>query len=152
MLAYGLPSAAVLVHAMSKSGVGTLPDGLSRSKLIRDLSVFVSYLESICTPDDANYTVCTQAAKTIAQTLDEILDPQAGSTSVRAELDQDTAPAATGESGVPDAAATADQTTILPGNEELSMPELDFYSTLDLDNWIKSIDWTGVTTGTQWGF
>ncbi|KAF7185439.1 hypothetical protein HII31_13228 [Pseudocercospora fuligena] len=58
MLYHGLPAVAALVQIASRNGLHGLPEGLSRPKIIRDLSVFIYNLETICAPDDANYTVC----------------------------------------------------------------------------------------------
>jgi hypothetical protein len=44
--------------------------------LIRNLSVFLSHLKTICRPRSANLTVCTQAAEAIALSLEEVLDVQ----------------------------------------------------------------------------
>lgn len=56
------------------SHTSTLPPELSRSRLIRTLSVFVSQLESISDPGEPNYDICVQASKAISRTLDELLN------------------------------------------------------------------------------
>lgn len=99
--------------------------------LIRSLSVFVSQLESICGPGEANYDLCIQASKAISRTLDEVLDPpQYASTP---------------------APATPAQSAVM--NDNLGMMDLDVlnpesWENFDLSAWAKNIDWT--STGGEW--
>lgn len=48
----------------------------SRATLIRNLSVFISYLESTVSPGTANYTLFQRASQVFSQILDEILEPE----------------------------------------------------------------------------
>lgn len=45
--------------------------------MIRRLAVFISQLETICSPTDINYQVCTQAAGALSRKLDKILEEPA---------------------------------------------------------------------------
>lgn len=44
--------------------------------MIRNLSVFVSHLETIAQPGNANYALFQRASQVFTKILDEILDPQ----------------------------------------------------------------------------
>jgi hypothetical protein len=79
-LLYGLSPAIVLARAargLARNGSLALyfPPELSRSKLIRTLSVFAYQLESISGPGEPNYDICVQASKAISRTLEELLNP-----------------------------------------------------------------------------
>jgi hypothetical protein len=49
---------------------------LPRAELIRNLSVFVSFLSWVSCPGHGNYTTCKEAEKKLSQILDRLLDPQ----------------------------------------------------------------------------
>ncbi|CZT14228.1 uncharacterized protein RCC_00203 [Ramularia collo-cygni] len=76
LLTYALPAASILIPALSEKRA--LPLSMSRSKLIREISVFIGYLETICKVGEPNYTVCTQLARVFSGALDEILEPGGG--------------------------------------------------------------------------
>lgn len=146
MLCYGLPGAAVVVEAISKNGVNNLPAVVSRAKLIRDLSVFVSHLEGICQPGEANHRLCTRAARVISKTLDEVLDLNAGSTgSVNALAKPDEGNSAF--SRPPPQPLSPSRSQSGRGSDDLALnPGYDAFNSLDqfdLDSWLKSVDWTG---------
>lgn len=48
----------------------------SRPALIRNLSVFISHLESLVRPDNANYALFQRASQVFSKIIDEILEPQ----------------------------------------------------------------------------
>lgn len=150
VLNYGLPSAAMLATALqgiARSGAQTLPTSLSRSALIRSLSVFISHLEGICSPGEATHLICVQASKAISRILDDVLDSPA-------------APVATTRSPTP--ASTNNNTRATPnspgqplllGTDTMGMTDLDVLNSdgldgIDLSSWVKNIDWTG--TGGEW--
>lgn len=105
----------------SKSVPSSLPPDLRRSTLIRHLSAFVSQLESISGPGEANYDITAHAAGMITASLDEVLEPaEAGpsstpSNTMSTPLDFDMA---TLSSGYP-----------------------DIWEGFDLNEWQKQIDW-----------
>ena len=75
---YGFPSASLLIKALQhqkRTGEPFLYEG-SRSALIRNLSVFISHLESIVRPDNANYALFQRASQLFSRIIDEILEPQ----------------------------------------------------------------------------
>lgn len=77
ILAYGLPSAAVLATALERGAVPRTPDvpsRLSRSALIRKLTVFVSMLESLQGLVGMRKALCAESSKSISGTLDRVLD------------------------------------------------------------------------------
>ncbi|KAJ5520375.1 hypothetical protein N7463_000828 [Penicillium fimorum] len=78
ILLYGFPSASLLIKALQhqkRTGEPFLYEG-SRSALIRNLSVFISHLESIVRPDSANYALFQRASQLFSRIIDEILEPQ----------------------------------------------------------------------------
>ena len=54
----------------------SLPASISRSELIRNLSVLISYLEWVTRPGDGNHAACSEASKMLARILDEALNSQ----------------------------------------------------------------------------
>lgn len=140
MLDYGLSAAAMMIEAISNKGAQNWHGIISRSKLVRDLSVFVASLEGICQPGEANHAVCTRAARRIAKALDEVLD--SGTTTTEDETPNQVAQKGT----LIDTTAAMQQTVetsgcdVIPG-EQNGFDGLDFS---DLDSWLRSIDWTGV--------
>lgn len=78
VLFYGVSSAGVLAAELSRCSRTSqlLPTWLSRSELIRHLSVLISYLEWVTSPGDGNYAACSEASKILARILDEALEAQ----------------------------------------------------------------------------
>ncbi|CAI7580146.1 unnamed protein product [Penicillium glandicola] len=78
VLTYGVPSASVLLLELLRQshepGPHTVP--LPRAELIRNLSVFVSFLSWVAGPGHGNYHTCKQAEKKLSRILDQLLDPQ----------------------------------------------------------------------------
>lgn len=80
ILCYGMPTAVILVTALQdalQDPSKTLPPGLSKSSIIRNLSVLICQLETATHQEEANHTVCIQAAKALSRKLDQILDESA---------------------------------------------------------------------------
>jgi hypothetical protein len=75
---YGFPTAGVLIKALQghQRSNEPLPYEGSRSKLIRNLSVFVSHLESIPRLGNAKFGLLSRASKAFSEILDEILEPK----------------------------------------------------------------------------
>ncbi|RAL08021.1 uncharacterized protein BO97DRAFT_446425 [Aspergillus homomorphus CBS 101889] len=79
VLSYGLPCAAILSTALETAfqdtSTGTkLPPSVKTSVLIRNLSVLVSQLESVSSPNETNHVFCLKASQAISRKLDHILD------------------------------------------------------------------------------
>lgn len=78
VLTFGVPAASVLLLELLRqsheSGPHAVP--LPRAELIRNLSVFVTFLSWVSVPGHGNYKTCQQAEKKLAHILDKILDPQ----------------------------------------------------------------------------
>lgn len=143
MLCYGLPAVALISQALSKDGGRRLPGDISRSKLIRDLSVFVANLENICTPKEANYAVCIQASQIITRTLDEVLDADAGAAA------RPTAVSTVTGNGIADAQITSPSSWEVNNAHAELAADLDYNAlggldAFDLDTWLKNVDWTGI--------
>lgn len=74
-LFYGLPGAGALVselHRCSASGI-PFPAPVSRPKIIRDLSVLVSWLETSVFPNRSEYRTCLAINALISRLLDDAL-------------------------------------------------------------------------------
>lgn len=146
ILGYGLPCAMALVMAFQDSmrdASWTLPPSLKRSVLIRRLSAFVSYLETVCKPFQANYISCMQAARTMSRILDEVLDSLTGAPAV-----PNTQQAIAGASNNTE---TVEQQQQVAANTETTMPDMMEFGDLgdlDLVDWAATIDWTA--TSNEW--
>ncbi|KAJ5239473.1 hypothetical protein N7468_004092 [Penicillium chermesinum] len=70
---YGLPAAGIILLALLKQHSLT-PQGVSRTKILQDLSVFVAEVQigTIVQPGDPNYALLSKAAQTIQRFLDSI--------------------------------------------------------------------------------
>jgi hypothetical protein len=75
ILLYGFSSASVLVKGLQRAEIQQpIQPHRSRSALIRDLSVFISHLESMARPGHTNYILLDRAARAFARIVDEILE------------------------------------------------------------------------------
>nr|OQO31747.1 hypothetical protein B0A51_00649 [Rachicladosporium sp. CCFEE 5018] len=157
MYNYGLPCAATVAQALHETSktpsLHQLPEELDRASLIRNLSVFLSDLESVCGPGSLNHEYCTQAAKAISATLDSVLNGTVASDDFAAALTPAT----------PDVGSYATPTSALPAlaNDKLSggvmglndLATFDFtnfdFLSADLTNWNADMDmsWTSTTDG-----
>ncbi|KAJ9622714.1 hypothetical protein H2203_006365 [Taxawa tesnikishii (nom. ined.)] len=144
----GLPSAAVLATALHSNT--TLPANLSRSTLIRNLSVFIAHLESIYSPEEANYGICMQAAKIISRTLDDVLEPPTPPSHTQATLatTQKPGPASQNPDSTDMTVFSASQHLSLgadgmSGPYNLAAINIDTLDALDLSDWVDGIDWSG---------
>jgi len=54
---------------------------MSRSEIIRDLSIPISYLQWVTRPGDGNYAACSEVSRTLAWIVDEAVDPHSSPTS-----------------------------------------------------------------------
>ncbi|CAG8887914.1 unnamed protein product [Penicillium egyptiacum] len=78
VLTYGVPSASVLLLELLRQSHEPAPHAvpLPRAELIRNLSVFISFLSWVAGPGHGNYHTCKQAEKKLSRILDQLLDPQ----------------------------------------------------------------------------
>lgn len=84
LLLYGVPSGSVLANALKEQHQTSapLPPSISRSEIIRTLSVLISHLDAGARLDggaslaDGNYTLCRKAAKSFTRVVDAVLDEQ----------------------------------------------------------------------------
>jgi len=78
VLTYGVPSASVLLLELLRQSHDPGPHDvpLPRAELIRNLSVFVSFLSWVASPGHGNHNTCKQAEKRLSRILDQLLDPQ----------------------------------------------------------------------------
>ena len=82
---YGLPSAGVLALELLKQKQSQLrseypprAQAFPSSKIIQDLSVFISSLRYVHAPGDGNYALTEQARKTLQRILDRVLTMDSG--------------------------------------------------------------------------
>ncbi|KAH0134770.1 hypothetical protein KCU66_g659, partial [Aureobasidium melanogenum] len=145
ILCYGLPGAITLVNALK-----TARDTMSRAKFadllrlvsIRRLHVFVSLLENVYRPEEANYAICVKASGLISRAMDGILEyllsgfvnntQQPG-----AELASDLAAGIQNPMSVDDAAGVWQVDTALDG-----ITDWDAAALMDMNDWMEGIDWT----------
>ncbi|QIX00999.1 hypothetical protein AMS68_006516 [Peltaster fructicola] len=73
IIAHGVPSALQLSAALADRNSARLPSTLSRSTLLRNLSVFVASLESLHDLGDMDKSTATDAVETISRVLDNVL-------------------------------------------------------------------------------
>ncbi|KAG0159467.1 hypothetical protein PDIDSM_6989 [Penicillium digitatum] len=78
VLTYGVPSASVLLLELLQQSHEPGPHAvpLPRAELIRNLSVFISFLSWVAGPGHGNYHTCKEAEKKLSRILDQLLDPQ----------------------------------------------------------------------------
>ncbi|CAG8145130.1 unnamed protein product [Penicillium nalgiovense] len=78
VLTYGVPSASVLLLELLRQSHEPAPHAvpLPRAELIRNLSVFISFLSWVAGPGHGNYHTCKQAEKKLSRILDQLLDPE----------------------------------------------------------------------------
>ncbi|KAF2809125.1 uncharacterized protein BDZ99DRAFT_509453 [Mytilinidion resinicola] len=116
--------ASVLVTALQEQSTTgeALPPSITRSEIIRNISVihFKSRLSS--RPGDGNYPICKKAAKTFTRLIDDILDPKP---------------------------SAAFQSTLELGF--MSNPSLDGLDNIDTVDLFDNMEW-GTGAGSQWSF
>lgn len=73
-----MPSASVLLLELLRQSHEPAPHAvpLPRAELIRNLSVFISFLSWVAGPGHGNYHTCKQAEKKLSRILDQLLDPE----------------------------------------------------------------------------
>jgi hypothetical protein len=92
---YGFPAVSVLTRALqSEARHGTKFEySGSRAELIRNLSVFISHIESMERPGNGNYVLFSRASKMFSGMIDEILE-------ARLKVDQDDGPNKTNNNNI----------------------------------------------------
>jgi len=120
---------------------------LVRRVSIRRLSVFVTFLEGVYRPENANYALCTRASGLISGALDEILEyllSLAASDTLQPGpgiIDNNTATQKDPLSH--DGVAAVDNAD----NTLLDLFDWDAANLMDMTNWMGEIDWTNVSGG-----
>jgi hypothetical protein len=78
ILFYCFPAAGLLALELRRCTIEgvSLPSTVSRSDVIRNLSVLTSCLEWIVLPGDGNHQLCSELNKMLAMVLDEVLNYQ----------------------------------------------------------------------------
>ncbi|CRG92026.1 Activator of stress genes 1 [Talaromyces islandicus] len=73
---YGFPAVSVLIRALQSEARNGTPFEYSgsRAELIRNLSVFISHIESMERPGNGNYLLFSRASKMFSSMIDEILE------------------------------------------------------------------------------
>lgn len=86
ILLYGIPSAGVLATALRQQSATpnvAFPTGVSRSEIVRMLSVLISHLDASAHVEnsgaragEANYNLCRKASRIFTRVIDQVLDPK----------------------------------------------------------------------------
>jgi hypothetical protein len=122
VLLFGVPSGSVLATALQEQHrTGQpFPTSISRSEIIRTLSVLISHLDTAshldsgARPGDGNYNLCRKAAKAFTKLIDTVLDakpdvtPSVSDFSLDLDLDRITAAGLDGFEGVDFSGGLAD--------------------------------------------
>jgi hypothetical protein len=120
---------------------------LVRRVSIRRLSVFVTFLEGVYRPENANYALCIKASGLISGALDEVLEYLL---SLAANDIQQAEPEVTSNfiTGVQDPVSNVGLEVV--GQADGSLLDLfdwDAANLIDMNNWIEGIDWTNAGGG-----
>ena len=120
---------------------------LVRRVSIRRLSVFVTFLEGVYRPENANYALCIKASGLISGALDEVLEYLL---SLAANDIQQAEPEVTSNyiTGVQDPVTNVGLEVV--GQADGSLLDLfdwDAANFMDMNNWIEGIDWTNASGG-----
>ncbi|WPH03578.1 Hypothetical protein R9X50_00646000 [Acrodontium crateriforme] len=148
---WGMPSVAVLTSALAqaRSSQQPLPNGLSKAEIVRNLSVFASYLENLFKPDNANHKMTKQVSTTIVRTLDDVLDDGSNG-EMAANLDGNHDPLASENSGSNGQALDITSSRMDPAPIQDTIPGWP-YDEQGFAEWMTAVDWTAVTNN-EWSF
>ena len=119
---------------------------LVRRVSIRRLSVFVTFLEGVYRPENANYALCIKASGLISGALDEVLEYLL---SLAANDIQPSGPEMTNsfDAGID---STPNDGVTVAGNADNTLLDLfdwDAANFMDMNNWMDGIDWTDASGG-----
>lgn len=120
---------------------------LVRRVSIRRLSVFVTFLEGVYRPENANYALCLKASGLISGALDEVLEYLL---SLAANDAQETGPEVTSNfvTGVQDPVPNVGLAAVgHADNSLLDLFDWDAVNLMDMNNWMEGIDWTNASGG-----
>lgn len=124
---------------------------LVRLVSIRRLSVFVTFLEGVYRPENANYALCIKASGLISSALDEIIEYLlllAANDTIRQPDSGLTGNFAT---GIQDPISSDGMAAMgNADNDSLGDPNLldwDTTNFMDMSNWMEGIDWTNASGG-----
>jgi hypothetical protein len=118
---------------------------LVRRVSIRRLSVFVTFLEGVYRPENANYALCIKASGLISGALDEVLEYLL---SLAANDTQQAEPEVTSNfmTGVQDPVSNLGLAAVgHADNSLLDLFDWDAANLMDMNNWIEGVDWTNAS-------
>jgi hypothetical protein len=118
---------------------------LVRRVSIRRLSVFVTFLEGVYRPENANYALCIKASGLISGALDEVLEYLL---SLAANDTQQAEPEVTSNfmTGVQDPVSNLGLAAVgHADNSLLDLFDWDAANLMDMNNWIECVDWTNAS-------
>jgi hypothetical protein len=105
---------------------------LVRRVSIRRLSVFVTFLEGVYRPENANYALCIKASGLISGALDEVLEYLLS--------------LAANDTGVQDPVSNLGLAAVgHADNSLLDLFDWDAANLMDMNNWIEGVDWTNAS-------
>lgn len=120
---------------------------LVRCVSIRRLSVFVTFLEGVYRPENANYAFCIKASGLISSALDEVLEYLL---SLAANDTQQSGPEITsyGVNGTQELTQNAGSATA--GQADSMLPDLLDWNAddlIDMNHWMAELDWKNAGGG-----
>lgn len=150
VLCYGLPGAITLVNAL-KTAKNTLGRAefadLLRLVSIRRLYVFVSLLEKVYRPEEANYAICLKASGLISRAMDGVLDYVLSGFANDAQR-SGAGPANGSMIGIQNPASIDDAAGLWQVDSTLDgITDWDTAALMDMNDWMEGIDWTNVSGG-----
>jgi hypothetical protein len=120
---------------------------LVRRVSIRRLSVFVTFLEGVYRPENANYALCIKASGLISSALDEVLE-YLFSLAANDTLQPGLEITAYATSGIQEPMQNDGLAAV--GHVDNTLPDLfdwDATDLMDMSNWMESIDWADASGG-----
>jgi hypothetical protein len=120
---------------------------LVRRVSIRRLSVFVTFLEGVYRPENANYALCIKASGLISNALDEVLEYLL-SLAANDTLQPGVEITNYATSGVREPMPSDGLAVV--GHADNTMPDLfdwDATDLMDMNNWMLNIDWANASGG-----
>ncbi|KAI5207126.1 hypothetical protein E4T39_02047 [Aureobasidium subglaciale] len=150
VLCYGLPSAITLINALK-----TARRSMSRAQFadlvrrvsIRRLSVFVTFLEGVYRPENANHALCIKASGLMSDALDEVLDYLLSLAASEPEI---TGPNLTthAPNEIQVGSSSHNLAAVEPADSSLDiLIDWGAANLMDMNDWMDGIDWMNASGG-----
>ncbi|KAI5235761.1 hypothetical protein E4T43_09036 [Aureobasidium subglaciale] len=150
VLCYGLPSAITLINALKtarRSMNRAQFADLVRRVSVRRLSVFVTFLEGVYRPENANHALCIKASGLMSDALDELLEYLL---SLAASEPEVTRPNVT--TCLPNETQMGSSSDYLAAMEHAdsaldNLVDWGVANLMDMNDWMDGIDWMNASGG-----